>query len=175
MNFERVANFNFGHIAGEIQKAPCWNWLNLRRVKGLMHNDVEDIVLRFQSLEGKHDPAYYMEHLDCVDYVVQQQFPLTMTLAAWLSKGRPIGRVMIAKLKSHGIIGAHIDEGEYAKQHDRYHCVVATNKDVVFTCNGEICHMAAGDIWWLDNKSTHSVANHGDTDRIHIIIDIRKA
>jgi hypothetical protein len=34
--------------------------------------------------------------------------------------------------------------------------------------------MAAGDIWWFDNKTQHYVTNAGNTDRIHIVVDIRK-
>jgi aspartyl/asparaginyl beta-hydroxylase (cupin superfamily) len=58
--------------------------------------------------------------------------------------------------------------------HDRFHFVVSTNPDVFFLCNGHPKHLEAGKVWWIDNKSPHSVHNHGSSDRIHIVVDIKK-
>jgi quercetin dioxygenase-like cupin family protein len=85
-----------------------------------------------------------------------------------------IGRVVVAKLRPFSTIAPHIDEGEYTKNHDRFHFVVTTNPNVRFGCGDEEAHMAAGDIWWFDNKTQHYVTNAGNTDRIHIVVDIRK-
>ena len=97
-----------------------------------------------------------------------------MQLVRDFAKDRTIGRVVVAKLKSKGEIGTHIDEGAYNAAYDRFHIVIKTNYQTMFTCGGETTRMGKGEVWWLDNKQSHSVINAGLTDRIHIIVDLLK-
>jgi hypothetical protein len=53
----------------------------------------------------------------------------------------------------------------------RIHVPVATNDAVDFRLNGARCVMPAGSAWYLRLSDPHSVANHGPTDRVHMVID----
>jgi hypothetical protein len=173
-NFKLIERFNPEAIAKELNATNLWNWLNLRKAPGLYHNVADDIVLRFQPVQGQHTLTSYFNELNCVDYFSQGFLKETMKLVAATFDNARLGRVIVAKLHSGAVIKPHIDEGEYAKAHDRFHLVITTNSGVKFKCETEEVHMSAGEIWWFDNKKEHSVVNNGNTERIHVVIDMRK-
>jgi len=174
MSFKFIGSFDHEPILEELKNATLWNWLRIRKSNGLKHNAVDDIVLRFQSVEGQHELNEYFDRMECVDYFPKFYFPKTSKVIHEFADRSVIGRIVIAKLKSGGVIDTHIDEGKYCAAHDRFHFVVSTNPDVFFLCNGHQKHLEAGKVWWIDNKSPHSVHNHGSSDRIHIVVDIKK-
>ncbi len=53
----------------------------------------------------------------------------------------------------------------------RLHIPVVTNAGVDFRLNGERCVMPAGSAWYLRLSDPHSVANRGETERVHLVID----
>jgi hypothetical protein len=53
----------------------------------------------------------------------------------------------------------------------RIHIPVVTNADVEFLLNGSRVAMEAGSAWYLRLCDSHSVANKGSTDRVHMLID----
>jgi hypothetical protein len=53
----------------------------------------------------------------------------------------------------------------------RLHVPIATNPDVDFRLNGERVTLGEGECWYLRLSDPHSVANAGDRDRIHLVID----
>jgi quercetin dioxygenase-like cupin family protein len=173
-NFKLIERFNPEAVAKELIATNLWNWLNLRKAPGLNHNVVDDIVLRFQPVQGQHTLMSYFNDLDCVDYFSQGFLKETMKLVTESFDNSKLGRIIAAKLQPGSVIKLHKDEGDYVKAHDRFHLVVTTNSDVKFTCEAEEVHMNAGEIWWFDNKKEHSVVNNGSTERIHVVVDMRK-
>jgi len=174
-NFRLIGNFDPKPVEEELRKSQFWDWLNLRRNDpSLKHTAVKDIVLRFQSV--MYDSTYqsFYDGLKCEDYFSQRYHPKTMNVIYDEFPVHLLGRVMVANLKPGGVIDYHIDEGNYAKKHDRYHMVVTSNDDVTFTSGNESCHMNPGEIWWFNNQALHYVANQGNEDRIHIIVDVWK-
>jgi aspartyl/asparaginyl beta-hydroxylase (cupin superfamily) len=83
-----------------------------------------------------------------------------------------IGRIVIANLAPGEQVMPHRDQGLYSDITDRYHFVVTTNPDVVFTSGDEQEHMPRGNIYWFNNHIEHSVINQGTTNRIHLIVDL---
>jgi hypothetical protein len=53
----------------------------------------------------------------------------------------------------------------------RIHIPVTTNAGVDFRLNGTRCTMPAGSSWYLRLSDPRSVANRGETDRVHLVID----
>ncbi|WP_447637255.1 aspartyl/asparaginyl beta-hydroxylase domain-containing protein [Flavobacterium microcysteis] len=53
----------------------------------------------------------------------------------------------------------------------RLHIPVITNSEVEFILDGNRLVMNEGECWYIDANFTHSVANHGNEDRIHLVID----
>jgi hypothetical protein len=54
----------------------------------------------------------------------------------------------------------------------RLHIPVRTNADVDFRLNGRRIVMAVGEVWYLRLADRHSVRNRGETDRVHLVVDI---
>lgn len=82
-----------------------------------------------------------------------------------------IGRILIAKLRAGGRILTHADHVYSLIKCNRVHIPLVTNEKAVFTIGGEDKVMRRGDMWEINNATTHAVYNGGDEDRIHLIID----
>jgi len=59
----------------------------------------------------------------------------------------------------------------------RFHFPLITNDDVVFTMWGvdgkpKTVHMKVGECWYLDTRKPHQAINNGDTDRVHLVVDV---
>jgi len=53
----------------------------------------------------------------------------------------------------------------------RLHIPIITNSEVEFILDGNRLIMNEGECWYIDANFTHSVANRGTEDRIHLVID----
>ena len=98
MGLRKLGEFDPARIAEELGRTRFWNWLQLRKADGLQHSPVDDIVLRFQSVEGLHNVTEYFDKLECVDYFPQGYLPHTMQLVRRIGEGRTVGRVVVAKM-----------------------------------------------------------------------------
>ncbi|MDH3690679.1 MAG: aspartyl/asparaginyl beta-hydroxylase domain-containing protein [Gammaproteobacteria bacterium] len=83
-----------------------------------------------------------------------------------------MGRAVIVRLKPHGTIYPHTDDGLYWLLRDRYHLVLKSVKGSRFKAGGEETLMQEGELWWFDPTVPHEAFNDSDEDRIHIIVDI---
>lgn len=84
-----------------------------------------------------------------------------------------LGRCMINRLKPGGRIYPHADTEWHASYWDRYHLVLQSHAGNTFRCEDETIWMREGEIWWFQNALEHEVINNSDTDRIHIVMDLR--
>ena len=83
-----------------------------------------------------------------------------------------VKQAMLTKLKAGTIIPRHRDKGPLTAKTHRIHVPVITNPSCIFTVGEESINLEAGQIWIIDNVNRyHSVANGGDEDRVHLIID----
>lgn len=53
----------------------------------------------------------------------------------------------------------------------RVHIPLKTSPGVEFRLDGHRVDMAEGEAWYLNFNLPHSVKNHGDEDRVHLVID----
>lgn len=171
--FEQAGTVKSEVILAEIEAAPVWNWLNVRRlIQDSKHKASDDIVLRWQDLHGTI--ADQFTGLDCMDTVAAEAYPILMGAIKLWSKGYELGRIVIARLPAGATVDAHEDLGEYADWHDRYHWVITTNPECTLTCQEETLHLPQGTIWRINNHDLHAAANAGTEPRIHVIIDVRR-
>jgi hypothetical protein len=84
-----------------------------------------------------------------------------------------IKQAMLTRLSSGSEIKRHKDKGPITSRSHRIHVPIITNTECVFTVAEEQVHMNQGQIWAIDNVGKyHSVKNGGNTDRVHLIIDV---
>jgi Aspartyl/Asparaginyl beta-hydroxylase len=86
----------------------------------------------------------------------------------------PILAVRIMKLAAGSRIKEHTDHDLAAELGTaRLHIPVVTNDGVDFKLNGTKVVLAEGDCWYLRLSDPHSVENNGETDRVHLVVDVR--
>jgi hypothetical protein len=71
-----------------------------------------------------------------------------------------------ARIREHRDYRLGYDDGEI-----RVHVPLSTSPGVDFRLEGRTVAMAPGEAWYLDLNRPHSVANDGETARIHLVVD----
>ena len=84
----------------------------------------------------------------------------------------PLESVRLMRLGAGSVIKTHTDH-DLDVEHGRVrlHVPVDTNPGVDFRLNGEQVVLGEGECWYLRLSDPHSVANRGDRDRIHLVVD----
>lgn len=133
-----------------------WTVLPLRHAAGATH--------RVMTIYA--DPA----GTDFVDGPLLERAPyLRAVLAAFRC---PLQAVRLMRLAPGARIKPHRDHDLAAEWGmARVHVPITTNPDVAFLLNGTAVTMAPGEAWYLRLADTHAVANHGVTDRVHLVLD----
>ena len=80
-------------------------------------------------------------------------------------------RIILVKLKAGGVINKHKDGSSSMLRCHRIHLPLITDPEVIFNVGESSFSMAAGELWEINNRRPHAVANHSDIDRIHLILD----
>ncbi|HEX2747369.1 MAG TPA: aspartyl/asparaginyl beta-hydroxylase domain-containing protein [Verrucomicrobiales bacterium] len=145
---EFVPHFNVHQYAGD------WSAIPLRSVGG----SVDQIFPDPEQSQAFADTPW-MERCPGVRAVLEA-FPC------------PLLAVRFLRLKAGSIIKEHrdyelgFDDGEV-----RLHVPVMTNPEVEFVLNGNRIVMQEGECWYVNVNFPHKVANRGETDRVHLVID----
>ena len=143
---------------------------------------IESIMLRFPIKSGSEAKAEfenpnstYDQH-ESIDYppykTLHEARPIVMGLMHAVG-GERLGRVMVNKIEPGGRIFPHVDTPIYTEYYNRFHVVLTSPPECWFRSGEEVVHMNVGEVWWFDNKQEHEVVNEGNTDRIHMVVDIR--
>ena len=100
------------------------------------------------------------------DYLCRELLP--QFHAPWL-------RVVFYRLRAGARIGEHRDlaENRVTPGVIRIHVPVVTNDGVVMYVNGESYRFPPGSAWYFDATARHRVENNGDSDRIHLVFDLK--
>lgn len=84
----------------------------------------------------------------------------------------PLLAVRLMRLGAGSVIKEHVDPDLDAEQGTvRLHVPIVTNPGVDVRLNGRQVCMEAGSLWYLRLSDPHSVANRGDIERVHLVID----
>jgi hypothetical protein len=92
-------------------------------------------------------------------------------IESWYPPAGTIIRALAAKLLPGGKIDPHRDSHPSFNCGHRIHVPITTNPRVRFTVDGRPFKLEVGQCYEINNRMMHSVANKGDTDRIHFIFD----
>lgn len=83
-----------------------------------------------------------------------------------------VGKCLFIKLPAKKMVFEHRDNGDYLNAARRHHIAIKTNPMTFFKIDEERKNMLVGDCWEINNMRLHAVQNNGDTDRVHLLIDI---
>ena len=88
-------------------------------------------------------------------------------------------RARLMKLKAGAVIKEHRDFAYFGGQRwsfergrIRVHIPIITGANVFWMLSGKRIDMKAGEAWYVNVCMPHSVENRGDTDRIHLVIEL---
>jgi mannose-6-phosphate isomerase-like protein (cupin superfamily) len=84
----------------------------------------------------------------------------------------PVLSARLLNLKRGATIHPHRDvELAFENGEARIHFPIFTNPGVEFVIDDQRVVMAEGSAWYVNANLTHQVANRGDADRIHLVVD----
>ena len=183
---------NFLHIASGVDVMPLvyaiqtqpdlWGMYTLRTAHpGTPHTQVEDIWLRFNDLkpyQESGDKSAILDQHESMCYPGWFNLPQVRPIVFDLMRrveGERLGRCLITKIAPGKAIAPHVDGGDHAAYYERHHVVLQGLPGSLFRCGDETVCMKTGEVWWFDNAKEHEVINNGADDRIHLIVDIRRA
>ena len=150
LDAEWIAHFNHRHFEGQ------WTVLSLRSPGGKENEIVPDQLAQ-------------------QEYTNTRLLDFCPSIQSWLAKVEcPLLSVRLLNLTSHSIIKDHRDhELCYENGEARLHVPIFTNPGVEFYLNNSRIVMEEGQCWYINANLPHRVANHGDTDRIHLVVDCK--
>lgn len=83
-----------------------------------------------------------------------------------------VGRATIVKLPPNSLVFPHEDPYVYPNVIHRIHVPIITNDSVFFSVYDSTKNLLAGEAWEVNNAKLHGCYNFGNTDRVHLIVDI---
>jgi hypothetical protein len=84
----------------------------------------------------------------------------------------PLQAVGLMRLTPGSVIKEHSDHDLCFEQGIvRLHIPITTNDGIAFELNRRRVVLEAGSCWYLRLSDPHSLANRGDADRVHLVID----
>jgi hypothetical protein len=149
LNEKWVMHFNQAHYEGE------WSALPLRSVNGGLTNVIPS--------NSKGDVFS--------DTVLMEQCPYIKSILAYFPCEHKATRFL--KLKPGAVIKEHTDADlSYELGEARIHIPIITNPQVEFYLDNERVDMLPGTCWYMNFNLPHRINNFGNTDRVHLVIDI---
>lgn len=144
-----------------------WTKFTYRQKNIVGHKSTQTIPLMFDHLRKNRDIRHeqyetFAMHLQKISTVLAEQ-----------NYASVIKRANLVKLFSYSEISAHTDVGDFLTQTRRIHLPIHTNPQCTFTVGNETKHLPIGQLWEINNTGlVHSVHNNGNTDRVHLVIDV---
>lgn len=138
-----------------------------REARYEVHQDTSSLLLVHDADYRHFDPTYHPLY----EKFASALAPILKLISERYAGDGFIGRILIAKLRAGGRILTHADHVYSLVKCNRHHIPLVTNENAVFTIGGEDKVMRQGEMWEINNATTHAVHNGGNEDRIHLIID----
>ena len=132
-------------------------------------NSTQHIILRFSNKQT--NPFRYTSYSRWDEFS-----PILLPILEEVTKsyGYKKGvytRVMLAKLPPKSFISPHTDGDKMGSIPHKIHIPLQTNEGAFFFVDGIKYQLKKGEAYEVNNAAMHSVANSGDTDRIHLIFE----
>lgn len=144
------------------------------KLAGSPHHATKSIILRAPAERKLETWIDDVDHFDSAELTGWKIATNLLTKIRRQIGNAEMGKAMVVLLKPGGVIDWHRDEGPYYEKHWRFHLPIVTNPLCLMYSGSSAAHMPVGQLTGFDNIDWHSAANHGQHDRIHLIVDIRK-
>ena len=136
------------------------------------HFEGEWSSLALRSIDGRADNSL-ISPLDDAPYFDTELLQSSPRMREALGRFQcPLLAVRLLRLTPGSVIREHTDGGlNFEQGLIRIHIPVITNPGVEFLLQGEMLSMREGECWYCNFNLPHALANRGETDRVHLVID----
>lgn len=160
-----------------------WNLYNLRTCAvDSPHREVDDLWIRYrrQSEFDPDNPQDFSNEHESVWYDAYYQLPAIEWIIAQVQAHLgdfELGGVLLTRIPPGGQVYPHSDAGKWHPEYytDKVLILVKSAPGQKFCYEGEEHEGEAGEVFIFDNRPVHWVTNDSDTDRISLILAIRRA
>lgn len=158
----------------------AWNRHKMRTEHyGTPHGGVSDIWIRYNDWSNFNgDPQAFNAEHESTWYPVISQLPAAWSIARKVKRdvgGETLGGVLITRIPPGGRVEPHVDGGWHAGHYEKFAVQVKGNADQSFCFEDGELRPDPGDLYTFDNSRLHWVTNDSDSERITLIICIRRA
>jgi aspartyl/asparaginyl beta-hydroxylase (cupin superfamily) len=88
--------------------------------------------------------------------------------------GKQLGGVLITRIPSGGEVQPHVDHGWHAGHYEKFAVQLRGNQEQAFCFEDAELRPEPGDLYTFDNARLHWVTNDSDSERITLIVCIRR-
>jgi hypothetical protein len=167
--FKYYGNFDTSNFLNVLNDSNLdWNEFDYRQKAFPVHRKTKTIPILFNADFKSFDA------IPSSNYTLfkEQIDSLQETLNKSIGLNGKIFRALLVMLVKGGEIPPHLDMGDSLKFSKRIHIPIITNNNCFFTIEDESKILKVGEMWEINNsEKLHGVFNHGDKDRIHLIVD----
>jgi quercetin dioxygenase-like cupin family protein len=154
-------SFDADTLASEVASIPANAWMaHPSRMRG---NSAVALISRDggdnDDFEGRMQPT---PHLRSCPYTEQVMG----------SFGEVLARSRLMRLAPGCEVQMHVDFNYHWYTRVRIHVPIVTDPRVIFHCGEERVNMQPGECWIFDSWRRHRVVNAGDSDRVHLVVDL---
>ena len=174
------SGLNVAPLVYQLARHPeLWNQHTMRtEAYGTPHRKVDDIWARYNPWRNFTGDvkAFNAEHVSewypCVHFI-----PAAWSLARQVMRkvgGKVLGGVLLTRIPPGGEVRPHVDTGWHAGHYEKYAVQVKGNKDQAFCFEDAELRPEPGDLYTFDNSKLHWVINDSGTERITLIVCIKR-
>ena len=170
-----LARYDVTDLASQLDAHPeLWDQHNMRTTyEDTPFADTSDIWVRFgddpATWSGPHFPVFYPSW-----NALPALHPIVFDLMSRV-KACHLGGILLARIPPGATIPPHSDAGGWHPEFytTKAYVVIRSNPHVINRYEDEEYVLPEGEAWTFNNLITHSVENHGQTDRLAAIVCMR--
>ena len=178
--FSRVSsNIDISSALVEIEEnSHLFGELNARKGEiGSPHYEIDDIWVRYGDISGLVESGDYSGIADEHDSIWLKDLPAVRRVCfdiMAMVDGERLGGVLITRLQPGCEIKPHIDSGWHASYYNKYYVPIKNEIGSVFGFESGDINAVAGEVWEFDNSVRHWVNNYSESERVAMIVCIKK-
>jgi hypothetical protein len=156
-----------------------WNRHTMRtEAYATPHKAVDDVWVRYNAWENfDGDVAAFNGPHASEWYPVVHQLPAVWSLCRQVMRrvgGKTLGGVLITRIPPGGEVKPHIDTGWHAGHYEKFAVQLRGNQQQAFCFEDAELRPEPGDLYTFDNSRLHWVRNDSDSERITLIVCIKR-